>query len=31
MVTHGHGQGYADLHLVMPQVIDHADVRKGPQ
>ena len=30
MVTHGHGQGYADLHFVMPEVIDHADVRKGP-
>ena len=30
MVTHGHGQGYADLRFVMPEVIDHADVLKGP-
>ena len=30
MVSHAHGQGYADLHFLMPEVIDHADVRKGP-
>ena len=30
MVSHGHGQGYADLHYVMPEVIERADVRKGP-
>jgi TonB-dependent receptor-like protein len=30
MLSHGHGQGYADLHYVMPEVIDHADIRKGP-
>jgi hypothetical protein len=30
MVTHAHGQGYADLHWVMPEVVAGADVRKGP-
>jgi hypothetical protein len=30
MVTHAHGQGYADLHFVMPEVVEGLDVRKGP-
>ena len=30
MVSHAHGQGYADLHWLMPEVVDAADVRKGP-
>jgi len=30
MVSHGHGQGYADLHFVIPEVIDLVEVRKGP-
>jgi hypothetical protein len=30
MVSHGHGQGYADLHFVMPEVVDLVEVRKGP-
>jgi hypothetical protein len=30
MVTHGHGQGYADLHFVIPEIIDGLHVRKGP-
>ena len=30
MVTHAHGQGYADLHWLMPEVVEGADVRKGP-
>jgi outer membrane receptor protein involved in Fe transport len=30
MPTHAHGQGYADLHFVMPEVVEHAEVRKGP-
>lgn len=30
MVSHGHGQGYADLHFVMPDVIEAIDVNKGP-
>jgi len=30
MVSHGHGQGYADLHFVIPEVIDGIDVLKGP-
>jgi outer membrane receptor protein involved in Fe transport len=30
MVSHGHGQGYADLHFVMPEVVDRVEVRKGP-
>ncbi|MGH7539127.1 MAG: TonB-dependent receptor plug domain-containing protein, partial [Gemmatimonadales bacterium] len=30
MVSHAHGQGYADLHFLMPEVIDHVEVRKGP-
>ena len=30
MVSHAHGQGYADLHYLMPEVVDAAEVRKGP-
>lgn len=30
MVSHGHGQGYADLHFVIPEVIEGMDVYKGP-
>lgn len=30
MVTHGHGQGYADLHFVIPEIIDGLTVYKGP-
>jgi len=30
MVTHGHGQGYADLHFIIPEIIDGLEVFKGP-
>jgi hypothetical protein len=30
MVSHGHGQGYADLHFVLPEVLRGMDVFKGP-
>lgn len=30
MVTHGHGQGYADLHFIIPEIIDGLEVYKGP-
>ena len=30
MVSHGHGQGYADLHFMIPDVIERVDVFKGP-
>ncbi len=30
MVTHAHGQGYADLHFLIPEVVDSIDVFKGP-
>ncbi|MBL7973590.1 MAG: TonB-dependent receptor [Candidatus Kapabacteria bacterium] len=30
MVSHGHGQGYADLHFVIPETIQRIDVMKGP-
>jgi outer membrane receptor protein involved in Fe transport len=30
MVSHGHGQGYADLHFIIPEVIERIDVFKGP-
>lgn len=30
MVSHGHGQGYADLHFVMPEVLQGMEVFKGP-
>src|SRR5438477_132596 len=28
--SHGHGQGYADLHFVIPETIKLVDVLKGP-
>ena len=30
MPSHGHGQGYADLHFVIPEMIDHIHIKKGP-
>ena len=30
MVSHAHGQGYADFHFVIPETIDHLNVYKGP-
>lgn len=30
MVSHGHGQGYADLHFIIPEIIDGLSVYKGP-
>jgi outer membrane receptor protein involved in Fe transport len=30
MRTHGHGQGYADLNFLIPELIGSANVRKGP-
>lgn len=30
MVSHGHGQGYADLHFSMPEVLQGMEVYKGP-
>jgi outer membrane receptor protein involved in Fe transport len=30
MVTHGHGQGYADLHFLIPEIVNSVDVYKGP-
>lgn len=30
MVSHAHGQGYADLHFVIPETIDAIDFGKGP-
>lgn len=29
MVSHAHGQGYADLHFVMPEVIERMTINKG--
>ena len=29
MVSHGHGQGYADLHFVIPETVDNIDFDKG--
>ena len=28
--THGHGQGYADLNFLIPELIESVNVRKGP-
>jgi len=28
--THGHGQGYMDLHWVIPELVDYVTFRKGP-
>ncbi len=30
MPSHGHGQGYADLHFLIPEVVDNMEVYKGP-
>ena len=30
MPTHGHGQGYADLNFLIPELISTLQVRKGP-
>lgn len=30
MVSHAHGQGYADLHFVIPEMIDKVNFDKGP-
>ena len=30
MPSHGHGQGYADLHFLIPEVVQHMDIAKGP-
>ena len=30
MVSHGHGQGYADLHFIIPELVDSINVFKGP-
>ncbi|WP_225715585.1 TonB-dependent receptor [Bradyrhizobium semiaridum] len=30
MPTHGHGQGYADINFLIPELIRSVDVRKGP-
>lgn len=30
MVSHAHGQGYADLHFLIPETVDKAEFEKGP-
>jgi outer membrane cobalamin receptor len=30
MPTHGHGQGYADINFLIPEVVQSVNVRKGP-
>jgi outer membrane cobalamin receptor len=30
MVSHAHGQGYADLHFIIPELISNIDYGKGP-
>ncbi len=30
MVSHAHGQGYADLNFLIPEVVESVDYRKGP-
>lgn len=30
MVSHAHGQGYADLHFLIPEAIEAVDFEKGP-
>lgn len=30
MVSHAHGQGYADLHFVIPETVEEIDYGKGP-
>lgn len=30
MVSHAHGQGYSDLHFLIPELISYVDFEKGP-
>ncbi len=30
MVSHAHGQGYADLHFIIPELFQRVEVNKGP-
>lgn len=30
MVSHAHGQGYADMHFIIPETVDNIDFGKGP-
>ncbi len=30
MVTHAHGQGYADLHFLIPETVERIEFEKGP-
>ena len=30
MPTHGHGQGYADINFLIPELVQAVNVRKGP-
>jgi outer membrane receptor protein involved in Fe transport len=30
LLSHGHGQGYADLHWLIPEVVERIEVNKGP-
>ncbi|MEQ1501209.1 MAG: TonB-dependent receptor [Myxococcota bacterium] len=30
LLSHAHGQGYADLHWLVPEIVQSVDVRKGP-
>jgi hypothetical protein len=30
MPTHGHGQGYADINFLIPELVQTVDIRKGP-
>ena len=30
MVSHAHGQGYADMHFIIPETIENIDFQKGP-
>lgn len=30
LVSHGHGQGYADLHWVIPELVQRVELQKGP-
>ncbi|WP_178989423.1 TonB-dependent receptor [Winogradskyella schleiferi] len=30
LVSHAHGQGYSDLHFVIPELVDNIDFGKGP-
>lgn len=30
LVSHAHGQGYADLHFLIPELVNYVDFNKGP-